>query len=60
MLVDRVGAGMPAGYPTLCKGRYQVGGNTYYAIEEPTSLNTLDLLPRLADSTDCRSMSSGD
>ena len=48
VLVDRVGAGMPAGYPTLCKGRYQVGGNTYYAIEEPTSLNTLDLLPELA------------
>ena len=33
MLVDRVGAGAHAGYPTLCKGRYQVGGNTYYAIE---------------------------
>ncbi|MCB1818921.1 MAG: U32 family peptidase [Gammaproteobacteria bacterium] len=48
VLVDRVGAGAHAGYPTLCKGRYQVGGNTYYAIEEPTSLNTLDLLPHLA------------
>ena len=48
ILVDRVGAGAHAGYPTLCKGRYQVGQNTYYAIEEPTSLNTLDLLPQLA------------
>ena len=48
VLVDRVGAGAHAGYPTLCKGRYQVGGNIYYAIEEPTSLNTLDLLPHLA------------
>lgn len=48
VLVDRVGPGERAGYPTLCKGRYQVGGNTYYAIEEPTSLNTLDLLPELA------------
>jgi len=47
VLVDRVGPGEHAGYPTLCKGRYQVGGNTYYAIEEPTSLNTLDLLPVL-------------
>jgi putative protease len=48
VLVDRVGPDEHAGYPTLCKGRYRVGGNTYYAIEEPTSLNTLDLLPRLA------------
>ena len=47
VLVDRVGPGEHAGYPTLCKGRYEVGGNTYYAIEEPTSLNTLDLLPEL-------------
>ncbi len=48
VLVDRVGPNEHAGYPTLCKGRYQVGGHTYYAIEEPTSLNTLDLLPELA------------
>jgi putative protease len=47
VLVDRVGDGESAGYPTLCKGRYQVGSNVYYAIEEPTSLNTLDLLPQL-------------
>jgi putative protease len=33
--------------PTLCKGRYQVGGHTYHAVEEPTSLNTLELLPQL-------------
>ena len=48
VLVDRVGKGEHAGYPTLCKGRYQVGDATYYAIEEPTSLNTLGLLPELA------------
>jgi putative protease len=48
ILVNRVGRGEHAGYPTLCKGRYEVGGSTYYAIEEPTSLNTLDLLPDLA------------
>ena len=47
VLIDRVGQGEHAGYPTLCKGRYQVGGDTFYAIEEPTSLNTLDLLPQL-------------
>jgi putative protease len=48
ILVDRFAAGERSGYPTLCKGRYAVGGSTYYAIEEPASLNTLELLPQLA------------
>ncbi len=47
ILIDRHAEGEPAGYPTLCKGRFNVSGNTYYAIEEPTSLNTLELLPEL-------------
>jgi putative protease len=47
ILIDRHYQGEPAGYPTLCKGRFNVSGHTYYAIEEPTSLNTLELLPEL-------------
>jgi putative protease len=47
LLIDRYGAGEHAGYPTICKGRYAVGDTTYYAIEEPSSLNTLELLPEL-------------
>lgn len=47
VLIDRFSPGEPAGYPTLCKGRFEVQGKTYHAIEEPTSLNTLDLLPEL-------------
>lgn len=47
ILIDRHGPGEQAGYPTLCKGRFQAGGHTYYALEEPTSLNTLELLPQL-------------
>ena len=47
VLVDQVGPGETAGYPTICKGRYEAEGKTYYALEEPTSLNTLDLLPEL-------------
>jgi len=47
ILIDRYSQDESAGYPTLCKGRFNVSGNTYYAIEEPTSLNTLDLLPQL-------------
>ena len=47
ILIDRRANGESAGYPTLCKGRFNVNGNTYCAIEEPTSLNTLELLPDL-------------
>nr|VFJ49492.1 MAG: putative protease [Candidatus Kentron sp. DK] len=47
VLIDRFLPGEPAGYPTLCKGRYQVRGETFHAIEEPTSLNVLSVLPDL-------------
>jgi collagenase-like PrtC family protease len=36
-----------AGYPTLCKGRYFVDDRLYHVLEEPTSLNTIELLPEL-------------
>ncbi|MCK2126166.1 U32 family peptidase [Thauera aromatica] len=48
ILIDRFAEGERAGYPTLCKGRFEVNDETYYALEEPTSLNTLELLPELA------------
>ena len=48
ILIDQYAGDENAGYPTLCKGRFEVGGETYYAIEEPSSLNALELLPRLA------------
>lgn len=47
VLIDRYEDGENAGYPTLCKGRFTVADESYYAIEEPTSLNTLELLPKL-------------
>ena len=47
VLLDRYRPDEKAGYPTLCKGRFEVDGATYYALEEPTSLNTLDLLPQM-------------
>ena len=50
VLIDKFADGEPAGYPVVCKGRYQVNGEVFHALEEPTSLNTLDLLPRLARS----------
>ncbi len=47
LLVDSYKAEEKAGYPTICKGRFNVEGNIYHAIEEPTSLNTLEMLPQL-------------
>ena len=46
-LIDRFMPEENAGYPTLCKGRFNVGEERYHVLEEPTSLNTLDLLPSL-------------
>lgn len=48
MLVDRYQPGESAGYPTLCKGRFKVQGQVFHALEEPVSLNTLQVLPALA------------
>ncbi|NWG86495.1 MAG: U32 family peptidase [Hydrogenophilaceae bacterium] len=48
VLIDRYADAEKAGYPTLCKGRFEVQGETYYALEEPASLNTLEMLPEMA------------
>ncbi len=47
VLIDRYDDGENAGYPTLCKGRFRIGGNTFHVLEEPTSLNTIEILPEL-------------
>lgn len=49
VLIDRYAKDESAGYPTLCKGRFLVNGQRFHALEEPTSLNTLDLIPQLAE-----------
>jgi len=49
VLIDDFAHDEPRGYPTLCKGRFHVGDSLGYALEEPTSLNVLPLLPRLID-----------
>ncbi|MGD9942359.1 MAG: peptidase U32 family protein [Burkholderiaceae bacterium] len=47
VLIDCYAPDEPRGYPTLCKGRFHVDGRRDYALEEPTSLNTLEVLPQL-------------
>ena len=49
ILIDRYAPGENAGYPTLCKGRFDVAGETHYAIEDPSSLNAMALLPELVN-----------
>ncbi len=48
--IDCISCGENAGYPTICKGRYNVGHRAeYYAFEEPLSLNLTHLLPDLIE-----------
>jgi len=51
VLIDRFGTAETAGYPTLCKGRFNLSDDTekksFHILEEPTSLNTMELLPDL-------------
>ncbi|WP_045861361.1 ubiquinone anaerobic biosynthesis protein UbiU [Teredinibacter purpureus] len=47
VLIDSYSENENAGYPTLCKGRFDIDGTISHALEEPTSLNTLNLLPQL-------------
>ena len=47
LLIDRFSEGENAGYPTLCKGRFEVNSSVEHVLEEPTSLNTMGILPEL-------------
>lgn len=47
VLIEQYKDNENAGYPTLCKGRYYVDNQLYHVLEEPTSLNTIELLPEL-------------
>lgn len=50
VLVDRYTQAEKAAYPILCRGRYDVAGQTYHAFDEPSTLNTLELLSQLTRS----------
>lgn len=50
LLIDKFTENENAGYPTLCKGRFDINGHVEHALEEPTSLNTMDILPELIES----------
>ena len=45
--IDRFAPGEPAGYPTLCKGRFSANGRLSHLFEDPVSLNVIERLPEL-------------
>jgi putative protease len=47
LALDRLGPDDAAGYPTLCKGRFEAFGTTDYVFEEPVSLEAMGLLREL-------------
>ena len=49
ILIDRFAANETAGYPTLCKGRFTVGEDTYHALEEPKHLRFITHLVQRRD-----------
>jgi collagenase-like PrtC family protease len=49
VLVNRFAPGAPAAYPTLCKGRFEACGMEGHVMEDPYSLNALEMLPQIFD-----------
>jgi O2-independent ubiquinone biosynthesis protein UbiU len=47
--INRAPRGTPMPYPTLCKGRFCVGGVTGHVFEDPSSLDASELIPQLAE-----------
>lgn len=45
--IDAFRQGEPAGYPTLCKGRFAARGRLSHLFEDPVSLNAAAMLPEL-------------
>lgn len=46
--INAFAPGEPAGYPTLCKGRFVANGKASYLFEDPVSLNATSILSELA------------
>ena len=45
--INRFGKDEPAGYPTLCKGRFHIAEDDGYAFEDPVSLDVMEHLDAL-------------
>ncbi|MEO5365201.1 MAG: U32 family peptidase [Magnetococcus sp. WYHC-3] len=49
VLIAEYGPGEDAAYPTICKGRFEANQQVYHVMEEPGSLNILEMLPDVID-----------
>ena len=47
--IDRTPKGVPAPYPTLCKGRFSAGDYSGHVFEDPVSLGAAQLIPPLIE-----------
>ncbi|MCF3641731.1 U32 family peptidase [Rhizobium sp. TRM95111] len=45
--INRFGPGEASGYPTLCKGRFEIGDVEGYAFEDPVSLDMIEQIDAL-------------
>ena len=45
--INRFGPDEASGYPTLCKGRFEIGGVQGYAFEDPVSLDVIEQIDAL-------------
>ncbi|MBF0179431.1 MAG: U32 family peptidase [Magnetococcales bacterium] len=49
VLIAEYDQGEEAAYPTICKGCFQANDRVYHVMEEPGSLNILEILPQVID-----------
>ncbi len=49
LLVNKVGNDESVGYPTLCRGRYIINNKKIHLFEDPSSLNVIDIIPKLKE-----------
>ncbi|MCE1236447.1 MAG: U32 family peptidase [Hyphomicrobiales bacterium] len=47
--IDRTPKGVPAPYPTLCKGRFTAGDYSGHVFEDPVSLDAAQMIPGLIE-----------
>ncbi|MBF0282861.1 MAG: U32 family peptidase [Magnetococcales bacterium] len=49
VLIAQYDEGEEAAYPTICKGRFEANHQVYHVMEEPSSLNILEMLPQVIE-----------
>ncbi|WP_414673650.1 ubiquinone anaerobic biosynthesis protein UbiU [Magnetofaba australis] len=53
VLIAEYDEGEEAAYPTICKGRFEANDHVYHVMEEPSSLNIMEMLPEVIEAGAC-------